>query len=144
MHTDCWIQQVTTRVGAVTCWIQQSASPKQLVGFICVSNSEIYQLIRKFTVCRWRFCDRNPRGFGRSDKRVHLQGGQDNFYVAWVFALELKLSKTLSGLVYFVPYLYGGPSPPYICNTTYTSPLRVFDNFNSKAKILATFNFCKN
>ena len=41
-------------------------------------------------------------GFGRSDKGVHLQGGQDNFYVAWVFALELKLSKTLSGLVYSV------------------------------------------
>ena len=32
----------------------------------------------------------------------NLQGGKDNFYVAWVFALELKLSKTLSGLVYFV------------------------------------------
>ena len=28
------------------------------------------------------------------------------------FALEFKLSKTLSGLVYFVPYLYGGRSPP--------------------------------
>ena len=32
----------------------------------------------------------------------NLQGGKDNFYVAWVFALELKLSKTLSGLVYSV------------------------------------------
>ena len=50
--------------------------------------------------------------FGSPDKGVHLQGGQDNFYVAWVFALELKLSKTLSGLVYSVPYLYGGRSPP--------------------------------
>ena len=50
MHTDCWIQQVTTRVGAVTCWIQQSVSPKQVVGFTCVFNSEIDQLIRKFTV----------------------------------------------------------------------------------------------
>ena len=39
---------------------------------------------------------------GSPDKGVHLQGGQDNFYVAWVFALELKLSKTLSGLVYSV------------------------------------------
>ena len=39
---------------------------------------------------------------GSPDKGFHLQGGQDNFYVAWVFALELKLSKTLSGLVYFV------------------------------------------
>ena len=40
--------------------------------------------------------------FGSPDKGVHLQGGQDNFYVAWVSALELKLSKTLRGLVYSV------------------------------------------
>ena len=32
--------------------------------------------------------------------------------VAMVFALKLKLSKPLRGLVYFVPYLYGGRSPP--------------------------------
>ena len=50
MHTDGWIQQVTTRVGAVTCWIQQSVSPKQVVGFTCVFNSEIDQLIWKFIV----------------------------------------------------------------------------------------------
>ena len=50
--------------------------------------------------------------FGSRDKGVHSQGGQDNFYAAWVFALELKLSKTLSGLVYSVPYLYGGRSLP--------------------------------
>ena len=36
--------------------------------------------------------------------------------VAMVFASELKLSKTLSGLVYFVPYLYGGEAPPYNCS----------------------------
>ena len=60
-----------------------------------------------------------------------------------VFALELKLSKTLRGLVYFVPYLYGGRSPPYNFNTKYTSPLRVFDNFNFKAKTIGTFNFSK-
>ena len=29
-----------------------------------------------------------------------------------VFPLELKLSKTLRGLVYFVLYLYGGEAPP--------------------------------
>ena len=57
-----------------------------------------------------------------------------------VLALKLKLSKTLRGLVYFVPYLHGGRSPPYNCNTKYTSPLRVFANFNSKAKNIATFN----
>ena len=45
MHTDCWIQQVTTRVGAVTRWIQQSVSPKQVVGLIGVFNSEIDQLL---------------------------------------------------------------------------------------------------
>ena len=59
--------------------------------------------------------------------------------VAMVFALELKLSKTLRGLVYFVPYLYGGRS-----NTKYRSPLRAFDNFNSKAKNLDAFSFAKN
>ena len=53
MHTDCWIQQVTTRVGAVTCWIQQSVSPKQVVGFTCVFNSEIDQLIRKSSVIQF-------------------------------------------------------------------------------------------
>ena len=39
--------------------------------------------------------------------------------------------------------MYGGPSPPYECNTKYTSPLRVFDNFNSKAKTLDAVNFAK-
>ena len=63
--------------------------------------------------------------------------------VASVFALEMKLSKTLSGLVYFVPYLYGGRSPPYNCNTKYISPLRVFDIFNAKAKTQATLKFSK-
>ena len=50
MHVDCWIQQVTTRVGAVTCWIQQSVSPKQVVGFSCLFNSEVDQLISKARV----------------------------------------------------------------------------------------------
>ena len=51
MHVDCWIQQVTTRVGAVTCWIQQSLSPKQVVGFSCLFNSEVDQFINKVIVC---------------------------------------------------------------------------------------------
>ena len=50
MHVDCWIQQVTTRVGGVTCWIQQSVSPKQVVGFSCLFNSEVDQLISKAIV----------------------------------------------------------------------------------------------
>ena len=60
-----------------------------------------------------------------------------------VFALKLKLSKTLRGLVYFVLQLQGGLRPPYKYGTKYTSPLGVFDNFNSIAKTIATFNFCK-
>ena len=56
-----------------------------------------------------------------------------------VFALELKLSKTMRGLVCFVPYLQWGAKPPHTCNTKYTSPLRVFGNFNAKAKTLDTF-----
>ena len=34
----------------MTCWNQQSVSPKQAVGFTCVFNSEIDQLIPKFIV----------------------------------------------------------------------------------------------
>ena len=63
--------------------------------------------------------------------------------VAMVFALELKLSKTLRGLVYFVLQLQGGLRPPYKYGTKYTSPLRVFDNFNFKAKTIGTFNFSR-
>ena len=59
------------------------------------------------------------------------------------FKLELELglglklewlegvSKTLGRLVYFVPYLYGGRSPPYNYNTKYTSLPRVFDTPSS-------------
>ena len=50
MHVDWWIQQVTTKIGAVTCWIQQRVSPKQVVGFGCVFDSGVDQLIRKFIV----------------------------------------------------------------------------------------------
>ena len=70
MHVDCWIQQVTTRVGAVTCWIQQSVSPKQVVGLTFVFNSEVDQFIRKFIVIGRHFdegkgimtCDFNSDG----------------------------------------------------------------------------------
>ena len=50
MHVDCWIQQIATRVGAVTCWIQQSVSPKQVAGFSCLFNSEVDQLISKVVI----------------------------------------------------------------------------------------------
>ena len=40
----------TTCLGDTDCWIQQSVSPKQVVGFTCVFNSEIDQLIGKFIV----------------------------------------------------------------------------------------------
>ena len=38
---------------------------------------------------------------GKTRGVIYKGGGKDNFYVA-CFALELKLSKTLSGLVHFV------------------------------------------
>ena len=37
----------------------------------------------------------------------------------------------------------GGTAHPYNCNTEHTSPLRVFDSFNSKAKTMAAFTFCE-
>ena len=61
-----------------------------------------------------------------------------------VFALKLKLSKPLTGLVYFVLQLYGGLPPSYKYGKKYRSSLRVFDNFNFKAKTIGTFNFSKN
>ena len=39
-------------------------------------------------------------------------------------------------------YVHGRRKSPY--NTKYTSPLRVFDNFNSKAETLVTVDVCKN
>ena len=50
MGAHWWIQQVTTRVGAVTCWIQQPVSPMQVGGLTCVFNFEVDQLIRKLVV----------------------------------------------------------------------------------------------
>ena len=53
MHVHWRIQQLTTRVGAVTYWIEQPVSPKQVAGFTRVLNSEVDQLIRKFIVQRY-------------------------------------------------------------------------------------------
>ena len=50
MDAHWWMKQVTTRVGAVTCWIQQPVPPKQVVGFTCVFNSEVDQLTWKLIV----------------------------------------------------------------------------------------------
>ena len=60
------------------------------------------------------------------------------------------MSKTLGRLVYFVPYLYRGRSPPYNYNTKYTSLPRVFDtplshsnfNFNSNSNFEILPNNC--
>ena len=41
----------TTCLGDTDCWIQQSVSPKQVVGFSCLFNSEVDQLINKVIVC---------------------------------------------------------------------------------------------
>ena len=56
MHVGCWIQQFTTRVGTVTCQIQQPVSRKQVVGFSCVLNSEVDQLVRKLLVPPQKQC----------------------------------------------------------------------------------------
>ena len=48
--TGCWIQQVIAPTLVVTRWIQQPMSPKQVVGFTCVFNSEVDQLIRKLLI----------------------------------------------------------------------------------------------
>ena len=69
MHIGCWIQQVTTRVGAVTCWIPQSVSPKQVVGFTCAFNSEIDQLIRKSSVLRISVEEKERRRIEENKKR---------------------------------------------------------------------------
>ena len=64
MDAHWWIQQVTTRVAAVTCWIQQPVSPKQGVRFTCVFNSEVDEIKRKFIVqffCRFGSSNNNSR-----------------------------------------------------------------------------------
>ena len=59
------------------------------------------------------------------------------------------VSKTLRGLAYFVPYLYGGRSPPYNHNTKYKSLPRTFDttsshsNFNSNSNPSLNSKFTK-
>ena len=40
----------------MTCWNQQSVSPKQVVGFTCVFNFEVDKLVRKLTVFVWEYC----------------------------------------------------------------------------------------
>ena len=79
---------------------------------VCSKNQHKLHVINNYICKLWAvhelFCTGEVPGaggnpeIGSRDKGVHSQGGQDNFYVAWVFALELKLSKTLSGLVYSV------------------------------------------
>ena len=60
-----------------------------------------------------------------------------------VFALELKLSKTLRWLVYFDCSYRGGFAPRISTRQNTQAPLRVDDHFNSEAKTIATINFCK-
>ena len=79
MYVDCWIQQVTTRVGAVTCWIQQSVSPKQVVGFSCLFNSEVDQLINKFRVRTSDVKFLSIKGFGNLDWFKSFQ--LNNFFI---------------------------------------------------------------
>ena len=60
------------------------------------------------------------------------------------FCFGIEVVKNSEGACVFCTVLIRGAKPPYNCNTKYTSPLRVFDNFNSKAKTIGTFNFSKN
>ena len=59
------------------------------------------------------------------------------------FGFEIELIKNSEESCVFCIAVMGGLRPLYKYRTKYTSPLRVFDNFNSKAKATATFDFCK-
>ena len=50
LHVGCWTHRFITRDGAVTCWIQQPVSPKQVVGISCEFHSEVDQLMSKVKV----------------------------------------------------------------------------------------------
>ena len=141
MHTECWIQQVTTRVGAVTCWIQQSVSPKQVVGFTFVFNSEIDQLTRKSSVQRFAHAQEDHKRSREKSKSITTNVQSTHFqfieksenYVPshfqfmsfpihfisnscrnpWHCFMAPFLLANFLATLYFVPYLYGGRSPPY-------------------------------
>ena len=75
MDAHWWIQQVTTRVGAVTSWIHQPASPKQVLGFTCVC----------MRCCEWTWqCDlpwkqnRCYTGAGHTISYFHRRATCDN------------------------------------------------------------------
>ena len=59
------------------------------------------------------------------------------------FCFGIEVVKNSEGLVYFASYLYGGEAPPITKVQNTQAPLRVFDNFNSKAKTLDALNFAK-
>ena len=64
-----------------------------------------------------------PRAIGRSLATFNLALLIiEKSKVAMVFALELKLSKTLRGLVYFVLQSSGWLRPPYKYGTKYKAP----------------------
>ena len=60
----------------------------------------------------------------------------------WFEGVSKTLRKTLGGPVHFVPYLYGGRSPPYTYNTKYTSPLRFFDTPSIHSNLLEMLQNC--
>ena len=59
------------------------------------------------------------------------------------FCFGIGVVKNSQGACVFCTAVIGVPRTPYKYGTKYKSPLRVFDNFRSKAKTIATFNFCK-
>ena len=86
----------------------------------------------------------------------HLHFNEEKLFRVWVcpkefksflcslgFCFGIEVVKNCEWACEICTVLIRGASHPYNCKTKPTSPLRVFDNFNSKAKTLATFNFSK-
>ena len=67
-----------------------------------------------------------------------------NIKSSYGFCFGIEVVKNSEEAVVFYIAVMGGLRPPYKYGTKYTSPLRVFDNFNFKAKTIGTFNFSKN
>ena len=58
----------TTCLGDTDCWIQQSVSPKQVVGFSCPFNSEVDQLISKVIVQKMKSPEKNDKCHPEEDE----------------------------------------------------------------------------
>ena len=60
--------------------------------------------------------------------------------ISYGFCFGIEVVENSEGACVFCIAVIGEAKPlPYKYGTKYTSPLRVFDNFNSKAKTIGTF-----